>query len=306
MAVISIKQINQRSATAKLSGKKAVRTHTQVWRAITSSPTDTSYMVQAAFPPLGSVHPNDPYAYLTSKDPQVHDRSKHIWHVTLVYTTEREWSDNPLDDPIECEWDTDISIEPYLFDRDGNPMLNSAGQPYSEAIKGEKAYWTVVCTSNQLTIPAWLDDYKNAYNSDSCVIDGLPFAPGQCKIKKIHLSRWQTREEFRYRVLQLTIKITENPTINLAGGPTTVSGWAKNVIDEGLVCKTDNPIYGSGKVVFPCHDSTGRPAQKPVPLDGHGAQLIGPDGGPPTAEQIVFNSFNIYKALPFTGLPITN
>ena len=293
-----------RKATASLNGKREVRTHTQPYRVTCSSDFDTSYEVQAAFPPIGSPHPNDPYAFLISKDPDAHDKSKHVWIVPLVYSTDRPRDSNPEMDPVDIEWDTDTRMEPYQFDRDGQPLLNSAGDSYGDAIKEEKAYWTVTCTSNHFFIPQWIDRYKNAYNSDSCSIDGVFFDPGQCRVKKIHISHWQTREQYRYRVLTLTIKITDNPTVNLAAGPTQVPGWSKNVIDEGLRCLVD-PFDDDEEILFPCTDDSGADVKKAAALDGAGHQLRGPDDyGPPTADQIVYNSFNLIKALPFSALPI--
>ena len=307
MAIISVKQIGPgRTATAKLNGRKEVRTHTQPYRVICSSVYDTSYEVQAAFPAIGSQHISDPYAYLVSKDPVADSKAKMVWIVPLVYSTERPRGTDPTADPVDIEWDTDTAMEPYLFDRRGVPMLNSAGDSYGEAIKGEKAYWTIICTSNQLFIPSWIDYYKNAVNSDSCCIDGIFFDPGQCKIKKIHISRWQTREEYRYRVLSITIKAATNPVINLTYGAAQVPGWSKNVIDEGLRCLVSIPAWDpDNDYLLPCTDDHGRPVVKAAALDGSGGQLRGTgDKGPPTPDQIVYNSFDIYPVLPFSALPL--
>jgi hypothetical protein len=308
MSIISSKQINQSSATAKLNGKKSVRTHVQVYRVKTNSPTDTSYMIQSSFPAIGTQHPNDTAAYLTGCDPQRHDKSKMVWLVTLTYSTERQRDTNPANDPVDIEWDTDIAVEPFLFDRDGNPMLNSAGDHYGEAIKGEKSTWTVVCTSNQTQIPSWIDGYKNAVNSDSCTIDGVTFDPGQCKIKKLHISRWQNRGTYRYRVLSITIKITDNPTVNTKDGLTQVDGWSRNVIDEGLHCLEDS-VFPDETLTLngPCFDDNGNIVHKAAALDGTGYQLFGDmtkKSGPPTSDQIVYNSFNLYNAKPFNSLPL--
>ena len=315
MAIISVKQVGPgRSATAKLNGRKEVRTHTQPWRVICNSPYDTSYEVQAAFPAIGTQHPNDQYAFLISKDPTADSKSKMIWMMSLVYSTERPRSDNPSADPVDIEWDSDVAVEALQHDADGQPMLNTAGDQYGEAIKGDKATWTAVCTSNQIFIPAWIDDYKNAINSDYCSIDGRFFSPGQCKIKKIHISRWQTREEYRYRVLTITVKITDNPTLNVAGEddspPSTIEvyGWNANVIDEGLQCLIDDPFNTEeedNQILVPCTDDHGKAVRKPAALDGQGGQLRGTgDSGPPTADQIVYNSFKRYKLLPFSFLPL--
>ena len=309
MSIVSVDQIGPgRTATAKLNGRREVRTHTQPYRVVTDNPNDTSYEIQAAFPPIGSPHIDDPYAFLVSKDPVADSKGKMLWIVPLVYSTERPRSENPCNDPTDIEWDTDTAMEPYLFDSDGQAMLNSAGDHYGEALKGENAYWTVVCTSNQPFIPSWIDDYKNAINNDNCSIDGRYFQPGQCKVKKIHIGRWQTREEYRYRVLSLTIKITTNPTINLAEGPQQVSGWAKNVIDEGLHCWWPNPL-DSGNIKLPCADSAGQPVRKAAALDGYGYQLGSSSGTelpttPPTADEIIYNSFDIYAWKPFSVLPL--
>ena len=182
-------------------------------------------------------------------------------------------------------------------------------------MKGEKAYWTAVCTSNQQHIPVWLANYQNAINSDTCLVDGVTFQPGQCKLKKIHVSRWQTREQFQYRVLQLTIKIGANPqNLNTASGAPTPTAWTANVIDEGLRALWPDPQNSGKKVAAQVIDGLGKPCTKPVALDGSGNVLYKnpggtpPDYGPPSASQLVYNVFNRRgcPSLPFSVLPLSN
>ena len=139
MSIVSVEQIGPgRTATAKLNGRREVRTHTQPYRVVTDNPNDTSYEIQAAFPPIGSPHIDDPYAYLVSKEPVADSKGKMLWIVPLVYSTERPRSENPCNDPTDIEWDTDTAMEPYLFDSDGQAMLNSAGDHYGEGAQGRE------------------------------------------------------------------------------------------------------------------------------------------------------------------------
>jgi len=308
MSIVSIAAIGPgRSAKANAKGSGGVRTHSQEYRVITDSPYDTSYEVEGAFAPIGTQHPSDTAAFLVDKSTRADSKGKMIWYVMLTYSTERPRAVNPAAEPIDIEWDTDTQVEPILYDANGYAILNSAGDSYGEAVKGEVAYWTVVCTSKQLFIPSWINEYKNAVNSDSCMIDGHVFDLGTCKMKKLRISRWQNQESYRYRALTITIKIMDTITINTKDGQKIVSAWDANLIDEGLFqkfSKSGNDYH------VPCITSQHHPAMKAMALDGTGVQL-GLDiltgvYTQPTPDQIVFNNAPKYQRKPFSFLPITN
>jgi len=295
---------NESAGDGQQSGNKSSIKFTQAYQVLADSENETPTSIAGLFPALGTRNEDDRRAYMVGKNVTISGDNTCLWNVLLTYSTERQISDNPLEDPILITWDTDNLVVPFLYDNQGRAILNSAGTLYGDAIKGDSSSWTISCVSNQAYIPTWIDDYRDAVNSDYCMIDGVMFEPGQCKIKKIHISQLQTRNDYQFRVLSLTIKTAENKQINTASGFRDVKGWSKNVIDESLYCWVNVPLGESSQenwILVKCMDMTGVPATKPFPLDGYGEQLIDP--GP---EDIIYNSFEIYKSLPFSKLPISN
>jgi hypothetical protein len=284
MAIVSVKEIHDDRGGDVSVGKKSVRKHVRRFRVITNSPYDGSYEVLSApgLPRLGSLHPSDVRAFANHAKADNDAKSKFLWYVTVDYTTERERSENPLSDPAAIEWDSDTTQEIFTKDRQGNYILNSAGDVYADPVKGDKSNWTIVIAKNLAMVPFWIDNYRDAVNSDTVMVDGIVYAPDKLKVKKLHVSKWQMRNDIWYRELQLTLKTSDS--------------WKKVVLDHGLHCK--DPSDSSKRIR--CTLDDGRtPATKSVLLDGSGNKLANPS--PSTA---VANTHEIYNPLPFYVLPL--
>jgi hypothetical protein len=287
MAIVSVKEIHDgRGGDDSIKSNKSVRKHDRVFRVIADSPYDGSFEVLLALPRLGSLHPRDLRAFCTGRNVNNESKSKLVWIGKLIYSTEREQNENPLAVPAAIEWDTDTSTEPFYFDADDKPILNAAGDYFEDTVKDEVSLWTVEITKNLPFVPAWLNGYRNAVNSDFILIDGLPIDVGMAKIKKIHISKWQQTNDIWFRELHLTIKIQDS--------------WVKKILHQGLRCLVGNPLSPGDFLLMRCQDSNGKDATKPMLLNEDGTQMYLPID--PTT--IVPLEVDLRKMKPFCVLPL--
>lgn len=290
MAVVSVKEIHEgRGGDGELDAKnrRMSRKHTRRFRVITNSPYDGSYTVLAALPAPATRHPEDFYSIAVKAKADNDPKSKMIWTCSVEYSNERQTpsggpQNNPLADAAECEWSTDTTQEAFTQDKNGNAILNSAGDYYEDVIKDDVSHWTVSIKKNVAFVPAWINTYRDAVNSDAVVIDGYAVAAGTAKIRSIKIGKWLNRNDIWYRELDFAIKIK--------------SDWKHYPLDQGLRCKW--PADNTKRVR--CWDDQGRPVTKPVLLDGNGAILANPS---PT--NAVFNTVDLRNSKPFSVLPLT-
>lgn len=189
--------------------------------------------------------------------------------------------DNPLDEPAVVTWDSTSSFVPIYIDRDGTPIVNSAGCTFDPTIEEEVFDLVLTVERNELTFdPIQASAYHGAVNSDGF----LGFAPGTAQLRKrkatsqtktfedgavLHFWRVYTEIQFRW------------------------DGWARKVIDEGSVqIDPDEPTE-----LLVAKDSLGYPMNSVVPLNGAGEPLAA--GATP-----ITLTFYTKRELPFGALLI--
>jgi len=282
MAIVSVKESPIGRGGVSSVGKNR---YTRCFLVVTNSPYDGPYeaMAAAGIPGPGSIHPSHPYAFATHAKADPEGKGKLAWIVSVDYTTERQRSENPFSDPASIEWSTDTTQEPFSYDKDGYAILNSAGDRFTEQIKEDVSRWVVVITTNLPFVPSWINTYRDAVNSDAVYIDGIPIAAGMAKIKSIRISKWQTRGVYRFRELQLAIKIKDD--------------WLHRVVDNGL---RQVWVVGGETLRLHVYNDDGTPSTVPQLLDGEGGQLI-----PPTPATAHILTFDLRNTKPFYVLPLS-
>jgi len=281
MSVIKIQEIHEgRDGTADHS-KSIVHKYSRHWRVWTSSVYDGAYTVLAACPVLpGQVHPEDPIAVAGIAKCENDRRAKKVWLLHVDYSSEGSQpsgnkQSNPLSDLPEIEWSTDTTQVPFNYDKDGVAILNSAGDPFENGVKDDQSYWVVTGTKNFSFIPLWIDQYRDAVNSDAVLMDGVYFQPGQLKIKSIKIGKWQNKNGYWYRAVTLQIKVRDAPPSGISAGDfTNVAGndWRHYVLDQGT--RKNDPTDATKRL--PCHNDDGSFATKPKLLNGSGEQIVNP------------------------------
>lgn len=184
---------------------------------------------------------------------------------------------SPIDEPAEITWGFASSQEPIDADIHGNPLRNTADEPFDPPPTRE--FNDLVCTfqRNEAAVnPLTMLAYQDAVNSDQ-----FGFAnAGQARITRLTAESrtvqgftfWRVRYEIQFRA----------------------DGWKKRILNEGFRERTGKdskelPIYRQ------ITDDAGNPLSKPVLLDAQGKRLA--DDKPP-----VWLYFDVYPVRPFAPL----
>jgi len=257
-------------------------THTQLYRVRTDNRFDDQVTVlqAAALPFLGQPYPNDPSSYCNSLRARNEGASPYFWTVTATYSNEREASDSPLDDPIEYQWATEQFQEVADTDRNGQGIVNSAGDPFDPPIMRDNSRRTVTITSNEAFVPTWILSYQDAVNSDAINVDGLSVAAGQAKCQQVSVSPIRQRNDVTFRIVTLTIHLNND-------------GWGFKILDQGFRERDDD-----NKLQQITNEADGSEPTAPVLLDGSGKAQTDP-----TVASAVFLDYDIYPSLSFAALP---
>jgi len=286
MTVVGWEELSEgRDGSLELSQGKTIHKYTRVFRVYTDDPHDDAAVVMAYCDPVGTQHPTDTSAYLVSCNAVPDGKSKTVWKATVRYTSERQRSTNPLNDPVAIEWDTDTAQVPFYFDKYGKPILNSADDFFMEPLKDEVSGITATLHKNVSVVPSDLLRYRDAVNSDAVTIDGIACPAGTVKIKKIHIGKTvQVRNGIPYREAQLSIKIQDD--------------WMRYIQDQGIFEKVTDPEDNTKTIKVRIKDDNKRPVSHPVPLDGTGKKL--PTGtNPYTVSPLVVD---LRKTMSFAAL----
>ncbi len=239
---------------------------------------------------------SDLFAYLTSIHLDSVGEDGIEWEATFEYS----WYDattvgggkeqNPLDMPIEVNWgwrDYEMVIE---IDIDGNPVLNTAQDPYDPPVLIPDPRRTMTVVRNEATISFGLiDQYHNAINTDQWA-GAQPFFAhclGITPKNTFHqLVGWyyQVTYEFEFISARQALAQQQAP-----GGEAT--GFRKQLINQGLRAISDTNPRKKYHVVY-----RNVPVSQPVLLDANGfvIPLENLPGG------VVLNTVKAFVELPFT------
>lgn len=264
------------------------RTYTRAWTVVTSSRTDDAYAVGSAsgLPLIGNTHPSDANAFCQQL--AVTQKSGwRVWTVTATYSTERELNTNPTSDPAIINWGSEQFQKPAVFDRNGNLIVNSAGDPFDPPLMMDDSRRIVTVQKNLAVVPTWILDYQDAVNSDTFTIDGVSIGVGLAKMQAVTVGPVERRSSTVFRTVNFTIHLQRD-------------GWAMQPLDAGFreFVSTDSVPEPELKNILNRGDQ--QPVAAPVPLDGEGKALDNP-----TPTNCVFLTYHVYKTRAFSSLPLT-
>lgn len=283
MTVTSVKEVWQ-GRDADTDGE--VRTYTRLFRVLTNNKFDEGFTVGSSplLPALGSLYPQDSFAWCQKLSPRQESFSPFVWMVTASYSSQVEVSENPLNDPADIEWGGDQFQRPAVKDRDGNGIVNSAGEFFDPPLMMDDSRNFVSVKKKLAVVPTWILNYKDAINSDSFEVDGITVAQGLAKMQRVHVSsRIGERNGIQYRTVSMNIHLRRE-------------GWSLTALDQGFYRK--DPSDSTKRI--PCVNDDGSRATTPKLLDGNGAQLANP-----SLSNAVFIERDVYDELPFSSLPLS-
>jgi hypothetical protein len=263
---------------------RGVRTYTRVFWVETTSDNDGPYTVGSAsgLPLIGSVHPDDSGAWCTDLEVQNTNPWKG-WTVTAQYSTERELSTTPTNDPAIITWSSEQFQRVAAFDKNGNAIVNSAGDPFDPPNMMDDSRRVVSVTKNLSAVPSWILTYQDAVNSDSFTVDGITIGVGLAKMQSVTVGEEQSRNGTAFRTVNFIMHLQK-------------SGWLLEPLDAGF----REIDYTSSSLINILNPGDGERPSAPVPLDGAGRALA-----EPSTTNCVFLSFSVYETKAFSSLPLS-
>ncbi len=174
-------------------------------------------------------------------------------------------SANPLEMKPKAHWGTAKYEKVLWLDVNGDPILNTAGDPLEGGLKVEESRQTLTFTRNESQYnPQYAQTYKDTVNSDNF----LGWSPNQVKCKDIQGTQqytadygyfWEVSYEFEFRIGTTTVDV--ETTAGQFGQPVNTvvntSGWNFESISQGFRQK----VSGMGD---------------PVPIVINGQQITSP------------------------------
>lgn len=134
------------------------------------------------FVPFLPYRPHPKYAKALVKEcyPRRSERGANVWLVEVTYSTDVDVTQNPLGMPAEISLDTELRDVPAIFDVDGNPVINTAGDLLTDPPAVRKIVdRTISITKNiPIALPAWIQTHPGSVNRANVVIRGMTWPAG--------------------------------------------------------------------------------------------------------------------------------
>lgn len=260
------------------TNSRGVRTYTRAFKFRADSQADDAWEV-------GS-HPDSPRigqafrdAWCISVTPACTDPWQG-WTVTAEYSSEREVNEDPTQDAMQIRVYTEQFQKPAVFDKDGNKIVNSAGDPFDPPNMMDDSRRVISLVRNVAAYPAWVLTYQDSVNSDTFTVRGITYAAGVGKVQSVSISDGQVRNGYPFYTLEVLIHLQKN-------------GWILQPLDVGF---RELDYAGTSLINILNSGDSERPSA-PVPLDGAGRALADPS----TTNNVLL-SFPVYETAPFAVL----
>jgi len=261
-----------------------IRTYQRQFRLVTDDPDDGPYAIgsNASLPNIGSLHPEDSSAWCRELTVE-NDAPYAGWIVTANYSSERELSETPTSDPAFVTWDSEQFQKPVIQDKDGDAVVNSAGDFFDPPAMMDDSRRVVTVQKNLTAVPTWILDYQDAVNSDSFSVDGVTIAIGTAKMQRVSVGAEDIRNGIAFRQVTFTMHLQRD-------------GWDMQILDAGF--RRIDPGDSTKRIAISLDDGT--EPTTPALLDGSGGLLSNP-----TPANAVFKTFSVYKTRAFSSLPLS-
>lgn len=249
------------------------------------------------FPLAGAATEWDYGVWLNSIEATDEDEDGKSWIVSLGYK-QVDWAGqaggsgggsdaagfvaNPLNIPPSVRWSSESEELACTHDRNGNPIRNSAGDPFDPPLAIPVSTPVATVTRNLATFdPTWIDAFKDHVNSTAWM--GFPANTVLCK--DIGADRqydadfgyyWAVTYEFAFRPIWVDGSIIIQP------------GWSTQVLSAGL----RQLVGGAVKQIL----IDGAPTSSPVALKS--------DGSWDPAADPVYLTFDLLPEVDLAGLDL--
>lgn len=278
---MAVTYVGESPADSRAMNDLGVRSYTRGFWLTTSSRSDGAYAVgsHGSLPRIGDVHNEDSSAYCRRLTVE-RSAGWRLWKVVAEYSSEFELNTTPTSDPAIITWNTEQFQKVAYTDKNGDAILNSAGDWFDPPAMIDDSRRIVTVQKNLASVPSWILSYQDAVNNDTFSVGGFSVAIGQAKMQSIAVSKVQSRNSITFYQMTFTMHLQKN-------------GWLLSILDAGFRFKSGTSRYNIVNTDFTLPTT-------PVPLDGSGDVLDNPT--PATA---VFRDFTVYETKAFSSLPLT-
>lgn len=263
------------------------RGYQSLYRVISDDPLESIQAVRLAVPGPRAPYPTDPRAYVRSRSGRRVDESRLVWEVTVDYAFEvNEPPNSPLDEPVKYRWTAGQYTRAVVKDRDGDAIVNSAGDYFDPPPEIEDVRWSVNVQVNVDVVPANILMLQGAVNSGGYTVDGISVDAEKSRIVGLDISEVQERDEIKFRTITMVIEFREE-------------GFSLQQLDQGYRRKNEDDEL----VDIMIEDDSGslNRVSAPVLLDGEGKPLEDP-----SPETAVYMTYEVFKLVDFSSLPGLN
>lgn len=211
-----------------------------------------------------SPHPDNGFYTARKIDVKQESASPLAWRVTVSYSTEpledKDEEENPLDRPPKISGDSEMSQTFTTKDKDGLPVLNSAGDPL-EPQEVDDPRGTIIIERNFPEIPGFLSTYINKVNESDFEIPGIPdlFPARTVKFQRFRFGPKEKENDVSF--VAVTVELSVKP-----------DKWDVDRLDEGFHYLS---VVSGTRYKIKLDD--GNEPTEPVLLDGSGGILANPD-----------------------------
>ena len=285
MAVIDITETTDADYTPSKSGRTAKRTFTVKLDGTDTAAAAPFVAVRASaggvrVPRVGETHPNDPWLIVGNIAPK---RIGHgiLWEITVNYATKSTTgtgggtgADNPLEEPPRISESYRTTVEPIDTDTDGNPIVNSALEPFDPPLSEEVVDRILTISHNRIDRIRDLEDFQGSVNADDVKVRGETIRAGTARIF-ITQDEVFVSKGFSYYATQFEITIREKGQM-----PKLSQTWERRLLDQGFreyLGRATLAIEGVVEIGDPLYanfvDQNGKQITEPTKLDGKGGKL---------------------------------
>ena len=310
------------------------RTYSVTFRLSTDDKADGPFAVGSHpdLPVIGSLWPEDQTAYCQSLSVENSDPWRG-WHVTANYTDERTYgtalgsgssggnpgtgtssnpykaeggSTDPNYDEVLISWSGHTYEEVITNDAvDGVPIVNSAGDPFSEPTTREVT--DAICTVNYRStagVPNEVLVLQNKVNSAAVEIDDRVFAARSLRMQNLTVGPREFRNGQSFRNVSYQLKYRSGRRFRVGGQEflDNSAGWDAVILSTGFTQVKTDPATGQRKKA-PCLNPDGTRVSEPALLDVSGEQIV-VDDFDLAAMQLSshYEQYALYETGDFTAL----
>lgn len=241
-----------------------------------------SVLAVTSVAPIGSAHPFIPSIFLEKLTPSGTE-SRLEWVVTGEYSPLIiSGATNPLEEPTVVSWGSKTYTVAAVKDKDGNPVVNSAGQPFDPPATREEHVIVATITYNSKEYdPTIATQYEDTVNEEATVIGTLNVEARAARIAEIGAD-----PAYFGTVPYWQVAITAEIKAGL---------WDRDFLDYGIF----QLVPGTNDKVRMRTDD-GEEVTEPILLDGEGHKL-----NPQTAAP-VFLTYKMHTETDFSILELAS